>query len=110
LTVKEPISVITRRGYLGLASPTAIVGDLVLIADGSEVPLMGRKIPVDEGWRMHAAKCRCASWVEHGGNGGPDLYEFIGLAYIHGTMDGEAWTECTAERGELRRDTVFMIS
>lgn len=54
----------TSRGYMGVASATTEPGDVVCILFGSQMPLVLRK----EG----------------------ELWSFVGQAYIHGIMDGEA--------------------
>lgn len=56
----------TESGYFGLASNTTDVGDSIMICKGSSAPLMMRRIEED------------------------GSFKFIGDAYIHGIMMGEA--------------------
>jgi hypothetical protein len=57
----------TSKGYIGLASCAAKVGDCIVICKGSKVPLVLQR----------ADK--------------PDTWRYIGDAYIHGIMNGEAF-------------------
>jgi hypothetical protein len=71
--------IITRTGYIGFAPEACQVGDKVMLMPGGKVPYVLRRV---EG-----------QWI------GPKdaetlptpLYSFIGDAYIHGVMDGEAY-------------------
>jgi hypothetical protein len=56
----------TKSGYLGMAGPRVAVGDLVAIIQGSKVPVV----------------------LRHKGEG--EKWEFVGDAYVHGVMKGEA--------------------
>jgi hypothetical protein len=68
-----------KKGYIGLASCDARVGDQVVLCRGSKVPLVFRK---DEG--------------EDG-----DKWRFVGDAYVHGIMQGEAFEEGLCEQMKL---------
>lgn len=54
----------TRSGYIGLVSPKAQVGDLIVVIMGARIPFVIRKA-----------------------QGG---YLLVGDAYVHGLMEGEA--------------------
>ncbi|KAK3178136.1 hypothetical protein OEA41_000269 [Lepraria neglecta] len=57
----------TSNGFLGLGSESLRVGDEVVIATGSDVPLILRLVA-----------------------GKPKTFQFVGAAYVHGIMQGEA--------------------
>ena len=71
------------------------VGDRIYVADGSEAPLVVRRRAKGEGWSVHEEKCKCGRWEGGFGEGNvtrgvSGMYEFVGPAYVHGIMDGEA--------------------
>ena len=57
---------ITEKGHIGSAPPTAEEGDIVCVLYGCSVPVILRKVQDQE------------------------LYEFVGECYLHGFMDAEA--------------------
>ncbi|KAL8709769.1 MAG: hypothetical protein Q9220_005555 [cf. Caloplaca sp. 1 TL-2023] len=57
---------ISEAGYLCLVPAEACVGDMIAIVQGAEHPLILREVS-------------------------PKIFHFIGLAYVHGVMDGEIW-------------------
>lgn len=59
----------TGRGCLALVPKHAQHGDRVVVCRGSKLPLILRPSSNEQGW------------------------EFVGCAYVHGIMYGEAWTE-----------------
>ena len=59
----------TEKGYIGLASSTARIGDFIILCKGSKVPLIFRP----------AESPRASKWV------------FVGDAYVHGIMQGQAF-------------------
>jgi hypothetical protein len=61
----------TQSGYVGLAHFQSQVGDIVCLLAGCTVPMVLRK--------------------------GEQGYKFVGEAYVHGIMDGQAWE---ARRGD----------
>ena len=63
--------IVTKSGYVGVASNQPIKGDKVVLFSGGAVPFVLRK-----GSRK---------------SGGHDLYRLVGECYIHGIMGGEAW-------------------
>lgn len=78
---------ITRKGYIGWIPFGSLIGDCVVIMPGGRVPYILRPFCDDE------AEDIVATWDA----GWPDNpttvphYTFIGDAYIHGIMDGEAY-------------------
>lgn len=66
---------ITQMGYVGTAPELAQVGDIVVLFAGMKVPHVVRK----KG----------------------DSYAYVGPAYVHGIMDGEAWKEDPASLEEF---------
>jgi hypothetical protein len=61
----------TEKGYIGLASSAAIAGDSIILCKGSKVPLVFRPAESSQG----------SKWV------------FVGDAYVHGIMQGQAFDE-----------------
>jgi hypothetical protein len=61
----------TKKGYIGLASSAARVGDSIVLCKGSKVPLVFRP----------ATGSQEPKWI------------FIGDACVHGIMQGQAFEE-----------------
>jgi hypothetical protein len=68
--------ILTEKGYIGWAAEDCQVGDEVVLMPGGRVPYILRPFEA-EGPITRKAR----------------LYQFIGDAYIHGVMDGEAWLD-----------------
>ncbi|KAK5655524.1 hypothetical protein OQA88_5455 [Cercophora sp. LCS_1] len=64
-------------GHLGLSHFAAEEGDVIFLVQGSSVPLVLRKRVHGETWR------------------------FVGDAYVHGVMGGEAWNEKDLQRIQI---------
>jgi hypothetical protein len=62
--------IVTEKGLMGLAPVTTQLGDVVVVTAGANVPFILRP-RVEE-------------------NGGPEKFVFVGEAYVHGVMGGEA--------------------
>jgi len=75
---------VTHRGYMGLASKGVKEGDLVTVLLGGDMPFLLRKR--EEGSSL----------------------QFIGEAYVHGLMYGEAIDRCWQENNQLST-SVFTI-
>jgi hypothetical protein len=75
--------IITENGHLGLAPFPAKVGDLVVIANGSIVPLILR--------RSEEAPAEVKDAVVHEGH--DEKYILVGDAYVAGIMFGEGYDE-----------------
>ncbi|RSM08362.1 hypothetical protein CDV31_008174 [Fusarium ambrosium] len=73
----------TRRGYVGLASNGVMVGDEVWLINGAAVPFISRK-------------CMVAA-----DDDGAVVREFICEAYVHGIMNGEAFSFKDIKEGPL---------
>lgn len=69
----------TKKGYLGLAPSGCQQGDVVVVLNGGLTPYVLRRLP-----------------------GGKSEYTFLGDAYMHGIMDGEAF-EGVEETNALER-------
>jgi len=62
---------LSKQGYMGMAPGNACAGDNICILYGGRVPYLLRKVRVDL-------------------DSTPHRWEFLGDAYVHGLMDGEA--------------------
>ena len=74
----------TSNGFLGLGSESLRVADEVVTATGSDVPLILRPVA-----------------------GKPKTFQFVGAAYIHGIIHGEA-LELLFETDESFEDIVLV--
>ncbi|KAG4430207.1 hypothetical protein IFR05_014309 [Cadophora sp. M221] len=74
--------ILTRRGTMGLAPARTIVGDVVAVLEGGNVPFILRHLEERK--------------VENV----PEYYSLVGESYIHGIMDGEVM--CAAKDEEHR--------
>lgn len=77
--------VVSERGYIGLASANAQIGDEIWLLHGGMVPHILRP----------SSKQSQSSLVQE--------YTFIGDSYIHGIMKGEYWEEVTGKEVEPTR-------
>ncbi|KAH6512285.1 hypothetical protein HBI81_231520 [Parastagonospora nodorum] len=80
---------ITSGGYIGWVPFASAPGDMVVIMPGGKIPYILRPF-IDDG-AEEAVATWDAGWPEN-----PTVvphYTFIGDAYIHGIMDGEAYDE-----------------
>jgi hypothetical protein len=71
------ILAMTEKGYMGLVPENAVVGDQVVLLAGGKVPYVLR--------------------LESDENASSREYKFLGDAYIHGIMQGEAWDKNKVE-------------
>lgn len=62
---------VTKKRYLGMSSPHAEVGDVVVVLGGGDVPYVLRAVGSGEGEKR---------------------YRLVGEAYVHGMMEGQAVT------------------
>ena len=75
----------TETGYIGIAPPSARVGDHVALARGGKLPLVIRPAQsADEDVDCNDVR----EW------------ELVGDSYTHGATDGSLWRELEAERAE----------
>jgi hypothetical protein len=77
---------LTSAGYFAMVPEKTLVGDIVCIIYGGEIPLVLRKDLIDAGNKK---------------------YQLIGPAYIHGFMDGEALL--MQDKGLLEKRRVFHL-
>ena len=74
----------TRGGFIGFVPDVAEPGDCIVILPGGKVPYVLRRcFDVD---------------TESSSTWGVPRYKFLGDAYIHGVMHGEAYDESKLER------------
>lgn len=105
LSIRESISVsalgrdifVTDKGYLGLAPKLCRPGDKVAVMARGFVPIILRDVEF-EGRDDQSLNPEDTA-------DGP--YEVIGDAYVHGIMDGEAFTMC--ERREDQLDELILV-
>lgn len=83
--------IVSSQGYIGLGPATAQAGDVISILHGGKTPFILRKIGTGEG-------CNRA--------GSQHDSEFVGGAYVHGLMSGEAIR--MEERKELQSQ-IFIL-
>jgi hypothetical protein len=84
---------VTQKGYIGLVTKYASVGDHICVVHGASVPLVLRCLGQE--FRVEGAPEGCE----------PEWFTLGGTAYIHGIMDGEA--TATAAFGDER--TICLI-
>lgn len=95
-TCKGRVFGVTERGKMGLFPVGGKVGDEVCLVEGVGVPLLVRKIGDDEGMMRASAGIdndrQDVEEVAGGADGrqGRVIHELVGVAYVHGIMDGEA--------------------
>jgi hypothetical protein len=77
---------VTDKGYIGWVPADARKGDIVALFPGGNVPYVLR--PVSQ---PNSAQSSMSSDTRN------RRYEFLGDAYIHGIMHGEAWNEADLE-------------
>jgi hypothetical protein len=87
LRCDKKVFFLTETGRMGLAIRGVQAGDLVVVARGGETPYILRR---------HAGS------VTEDGRG----YRFIGEAYVHGIMDGEAVHEAVKNGGKAMKFTL----
>lgn len=98
-SIREPIStsalgrdiVVTVKGYLGLAPKGCQSGDKVAVMAGGAVPIILRKVAVEER-EDQSLSLEVAADAS---------YEVIGDAYVHGIMDGQAFGLCRRDGQQL---------
>ena len=66
----------SETGYLCLVSEAACISDVIAIAQGAELPFILREVSLG-------------------------TFHFIGLAYVHGIMDGEVWDSLKDNLSEI---------
>lgn len=81
---------VTDKGYIGWAPADTRKGDIVALFPGGNVPYVLR--PVSQ---PNSAQSSMSSNTRN------RRYEFLGDAYIHGIMHGEAWNEADLEEVTL---------
>jgi hypothetical protein len=79
---------VTREGFLGLGPIEVEIGDEVYVINGSNVPLVLRKIDLTN-LPQRLAKQDCTPPYP--------MFLLVGACYVHGIMDGEA---CSSETGQ----------
>jgi hypothetical protein len=82
---------VTETRYIGCVPPLAMVGDIVYLVQGAQVPFVLRDVK-GEGADV--------------GRFGAERYQLVGEAYVHGVMDGELFGR---ETGELRMEDLEII-
>ncbi|KAK5655094.1 hypothetical protein OQA88_5993 [Cercophora sp. LCS_1] len=82
----------TEKDCIGLGSESCTEGDTVWIVPGSDVPLIFRKIKGEES-----------------GTGTGEDHALVGGAYVHGFMNGEAFSPGNMTLGELQLETLNII-
>jgi hypothetical protein len=74
--------VVLREGWIGVAPAGSRRGDVVAVLAGAEMPVVLRRVGGEE---------ECRGEEEEGGEDmGEERWKVIGLAYVHGIMNGEA--------------------
>lgn len=80
--------IITKKGFIGLAPFRTAVGDTITILQAGDVPFVLRQ-------RRTSSGDLCDDDVKLRMKQG--RYEFVGEAYVHGIMDGQAVTQAREE-------------
>ncbi len=88
---------VSKKGYIGLAPAIARPNDLICILLGGQTPFILRKY--EDGKQPNQQQLQ-------GIFGGDYLYQLIGESYVHGLMDGEAYSE--SENGDELEVFVIM--
>lgn len=85
----------TSKGYIGLANSGVRSGDVVAILGGSSVPIILRPVPtVPEGQSPLDMVDELS-------------FQVVGDAYIHGVMDGEAFSYRRRDKHDMGRLTLI---
>jgi len=85
--------ILTRKGYMGFANQNCRVGDIIVVLPGGRVPYIFREAP--------------DMTVNNGDESPLARYQLIGDAYLHGIMDGEAFTSIT--QPPIKQETVLIV-
>jgi hypothetical protein len=93
---------ISKNGYMGLAPSRAEVGDSVCILFGGQTPFILRKFP---GVSAGSGALKAIQEV-FGGDG--NLYLLIGESYVHGIMDGEAYSDFKTGKSKVQSQTFVL--
>jgi hypothetical protein len=72
----------------------AQTGDRIFVVEGSPVPLILRR----QGCPSRGTVVSAA---------GENFYTFVGVAYVHGIMDGQVWEKVRA--GEKTLESLFVV-
>lgn len=87
--------VTTAKGYIGLATRESRAGDVVAILGGGAVPFILRPMP-------SVPAAQAVLGLTDG-----LFFQVIGDAYVHGIMDGEAFSICGKNKDDLGR--LFLV-
>ena len=79
--------IVTKKGHIGLGPTSCRAGDLVVLMPGGKVPYILRPAPKEDEMARTSIRSAPTECIE------TRRFTFLGDAYVHGIMNGEAFDE-----------------